>query len=538
MRQESRIMLLLIVGLALCMLQLWLPAYYLTGDGPCHVYNSQVVHDIWAMCKHAGLLKSFYTLQYQPNPNWLSTIIIALLMYVVNGVVAEKIFLTIYVLLYVTGAVLLLKKMSGKYTYWMLAIFLLVFPLTLSKGFYNFSFSIACYIWMVWSWLRLLEKKSVINASLFLLFTALIFFTHLLAFGMGAFTCAALLVSYTVAVEGGSLSHKLKGYFLKNGLLLFVFLLPFLILLRWFTEKEGGMQLTLQHHFYRVIELVQCKFMVNVTHREDVPALIAGIVLVALFGYSFMKFKRFPPVNKFDGLIIALLFAAFLYLFFPESFLGRLILISMRMQPMILLLMVCCIAYVLPEGRVKNVAGLILFTCFGWLSMARISCQVTAGRAAKDIFSAADHIKPYSVVLPLSFSRNGKDEHGDVIADRNFLFVHAADYLGVSKPLIMLDNYEANMGYFPLTWNEEKNPYHHLSRENSDSLGIEGEPPSADIVAYQQDSGVTIDYILLWCYDSSFLNKSKFRPLYDQIQAEYHITYTSPSKRTVLFEKN
>ncbi len=49
MRQESRIMLLLIVGLALCMLQLWLPAYYLTGDGPCHVYNAQVVHDIWDM---------------------------------------------------------------------------------------------------------------------------------------------------------------------------------------------------------------------------------------------------------------------------------------------------------------------------------------------------------------------------------------------------------------------------------------------------------------------------------------------------------
>ncbi|MCW3121778.1 MAG: hypothetical protein JWQ38_1270 [Flavipsychrobacter sp.] len=537
MRPETGTKLLLVAGLLLCMLQIWLPAYYLTGDGPSHVYNAQILHDMWAD-KHTSFYAPYYSLSYQPNPNWLSGIIIALLMFLVNGVVAEKLFLTIYVLLYVSGAVLLLKKMTGGYSYWLPAIFLLVFPLTLSKGFYNFSFSIAFFYWVVWSWLRFMDKRNVGNAVLFLLFTALIFFTHLLAFGMAAFTCAALLVSYTIAVAKGTAKEKFTGYLLKNGLLLTLFLSPFIILMGRFTENQGGMQLVLRHHFYRAIELVQCKFLVNVTHEEDIPALIAGIVLVSLFVFTFIKFKNYRTVHKYDGLVLGLLFASFIYLFFPESFLGRLILINMRLQLFVLLFIICCIAYVLPGGKVKNAAGLILFSCFVVLSIARTNCQLKASEGAVDYLSAGSYIQPYSVVLPIDLSRNGKDENGRVIADRNFLFVHTAQYLGTTQPLIVLDNYEANMGYFPLAWKERTSPYSHLGIREGDDGGIEGEPPSADIAKYRQESGVMINYIIVWCYDPSFLSKGYFSTLYEQIRHEYHVIYTSASKRTILFEKN
>jgi hypothetical protein len=134
----------------------------------------------------------------------------------------------------------------------------------------------------------------------------------------------------------------------------------------------------------------------------------------------------------------------------------------------------------------------------------------------------------------LNFSFNGIDEQGKRIAGENWLFVHPAQYLGAAKAVIILDNYEANMGYFPLLWKENVNPYAHLSQFE----GIEGQPPYVDIKSYKNKTGVTIDYILMWCYDSSAPKNEHFRQLYSEINIGYHQIYSSASRRTVLYQKN
>ena len=148
--------------------------------------------------------------------------------------------------------------------------------------------------------------------------------------------------------------------------------------------------------------------------------------------------------------------------------------------------------------------------------------------------SGTDFIKPYSVVLPLDFSPGGEDEHGKLIGDRNWVFCHAAQYMGTEKPMIILDNYEANMGYFPLVWNNNVNPYNLLSKDE----GIEGQPPFASIAGYKKNAGVTIDYILMWCYNDSYLQNEHFRTFFAEINNGYHIIYTSPTGRTILYELN
>ena len=522
----------LFIGFALCILQVWWPGYYLTGDGPCHVYNAQILHDLWSN-KNVTFYEHYYQLVYKPNPNWLSTIIIALLLFVVNGVIAEKIFLTIYLLLFVSGFYLLLTRISNYRSYWVLVLFLFVFPQVLAKGFYNFSFSIAFFFWVVWSWLRLMEKTSVANVVLFFLFTALIFFTHLLSFGFGVFTCAALVVSYAVAGSPANMNLASR-YCLKYLALLSLLLSPFLILMEWFTRKEGGLQMGLRHHFYRLIELVQLKYLMNVTLRENIIVLFAGVSLLLLFFISFIKLKDKLQVNKYDGFLLSLLFALFIYLFFPEHFLGRLILISMRAQLFVAILITCCIAYRLTNTKIKNAGALVIFSCFLCLTILRVRCMLRASEGAQDYLSAEQNIKPFSVVLPLDFSPCGKDEHGNIIADGNFLYSHASQYLGTYKPLIILDNYEANMGYFPISWNSDVNPYKHLSADE----GIEDQPPFATIEEYKKNTGVTIDYILMWCYNPSFLANEHFKTFYSEINRQYHIVYTSPTGNTILYALN
>jgi hypothetical protein len=592
---------LLLTGVALCLLQVWLPQYYLTGDGPSHVYNAQVLHDLWAG-KNTTFYSRFYRLVYEPNPNWLSTAAIAALMNLVNGIAAEKIFLTVYIVLYVSGFYLLLKKISNNTSFLLLVILVFVFPQTLAKGFYNFSFSIAFYFWVVWSWLRFLERRTIGNALLFFLFTSLIFFTHLLAFGFAAFTCAALIVSWGIAAARENRSQKFSVFFFKNTSFLVLFLSPFLMLMNWFTGKEGGMRLTLKPHLYRLIELVEGKYLVNVTHAEDFLAELAGIIMLALFCFSFFGIKNKWKINKYDGFLLSLVFVMFVYLCFPESFLGRLILISMRAQLFVYILMVCCIAYRppaeklkvsgafiilfiflvfsiaeaaclrsakpgalastyslaqmtgvsvimlltvfililcgallrLPFTKIRNAGFVLLFACFIALACVRLYCLLEAAPAVADYTSAKKFIRPYSVVLPLDFAPCGKNKQGQIISDRNFLFYHASQYMGIEKPMIILDNYEANMGYFPLRWTDNTNPYYHLSKEE----GIEAQPPYAGIEAYKQTTGVNIDYILMWCFDSSYLANEHFRKLYTEINAGYHVVYTSPARRTVLLEQN
>jgi hypothetical protein len=78
------------------------------------------------------------------------------------------------------------------------------------------------------------------------------------------------------------------------------------------------------------------------------------------------------------------------------------------------------------------------------------------------------------------------------------------------------------------------NPYNHLGKFE----GIEGWPPYAEIAEYKKTTGVTIDYILMWCYNPSYLSNEHFKTLYSEIGSMYHLIYTSPTGHTTLFVKN
>ncbi len=521
---------LFIAGCVLCMLQVWLPAYYLTGDGPCHVYNARILHDLW-IGKDNSFYFRFYEVSHQPDPNWLSSIVIAALMFVVKGVMAEKVYLTIYVALYVSGFFLLLKKISNNAPYWPLVIFVFVFTHALSKGFYNFSFSIAFYFWVVWAWLRFLDRSTVVKGLLFLLFVALAFFTHLLSFAFSVFTCAALVVSYAIAKEREG--ERPGIFFLRYAGWLALLVAPFLALMIAFTEKQGGLQLHLGLHKDRIKDLLEFRYIINMDLAEKPYTILAGVVLLILLAISGIVYLRRLRINKYDGFIVSLLLVVFVYFCFPEEFLGRLILISLRVQLFVFIMAVCCISYLLPSAKVRNGAGVALFGCFAALGIIRLACLQRAAEGVADYTSALSYIKPHSVVLPLDFCPNGRDKNGQYIADANWLFSHASEYMGAEKPMIILDNYEANMGYFPLSWKEGVNPYHHLSTGN----GIEGQPPGADIAGYKNISGVSIDYILVWCYDEKE-GDGAFEKLQAAINAGYHQVYASPLQRTILFEKN
>ncbi len=524
--------LLLLTGIGLCLLQVWLPGHYLTCDGPCHLYNARIMHDLW-QGSNTALYQRFYDLVYTADPNSMSTFVLASLLYVAKGAVAEKIFLSLYVLVYVTGFCALLRKISNGNSYWQLSVFIFVFTYALSKGFYNFSFGIAFYFWMVWAWLHYMDKRSAIKAVLFFVCCTLTFFTHLLPFVLGVITCASLLLSFTASGNSTKGKSSTQVFLARNGFTFALLIAPFIVLAVLFTGREGGLRLHLSPHPYRLVELIEFKYIINIVNTERLWAAIAGIILSLLSVIALVNGLRKLAIHKYDGFLLALLVAVFVYTFFPEDFMGRAIIISIRVQLFVFIIVVCCIAYRLPPGRITNAAAVALFVCFLVLSGYRIGCRQVADAALNDYLSAASHIPNGSSVLPFDFSPTGKDKEGNLIADRNAIFHHAAQYLAADRPLIVLDNYEANMGYFPVRWKPEVNPYNHLSKEE----GIEGLPPFARIAAFHQQTGVAIDYVLFWCYDPAYLANAHFKELYAEINSLYQVAYTSPGSRTVLYAR-
>ncbi len=518
-------------GFIVCLLQVWLPGHYLTGDGPCHLYNAQVVRDLW-VGEHVSLYNRFYALIYNPDPNCFTTFALAALLFVAKGAMAEKLFLTLYLAVDIGGCYQLMRKVAGGATWWMLAMFILVFPLTLAKGFYNFSFSIGVYFWAVWAWIRFMERRSIGAAAAFFLFSIVLFFTHLLPFVFGAFTCGALSLSFAIAAHS-QVKDRVSA-FMKNVVLLVLLLVPGLLLMVLFMHNEAALGLQLKPHQYRLLELAQFKYNITLANTEKLPNILMGCSVMLLCVGAIVYAVKDMRVHRYDGITAALLFAGLVYFLFPEDFMGRAIDMTIRMQPIVMVLAVCALAFRLREGSVKTVGALLLFVFFGWISVVRMMVMADASRAL-DEYLAVDHlIKPGTVVLPLAFSKEGEHIDGRLITDRNSVFHHAADYLGVGKALILLDNYEANMGYFPIKWKDDVNPYTHLSR----GKGIEGVPPGGDIAAYKQKTGVDIEHIIMWCYKPEYLKHEQFRNFYNEITAGYHLVYTSPTGRVLLYDRN
>ncbi|MBE2290417.1 MAG: polysaccharide biosynthesis protein, partial [Chitinophagaceae bacterium] len=122
----------------------------------------------------------------------------------------------------------------------------------------------------------------------------------------------------------------------------------------------------------------------------------------------------------------------------------------------------------------------------------------------------------------------------EMITDKNNTFAHEGQYLAMAKPVIVLDNYEANTNYFPLKWHDGVNPHKHLSRKR----GIEGVPPSAAINEYRVKNGVVIDYVLTLCFDSTMLKDRDVAELMNEVADGYHIIYTSPLQQALLWQRN
>ncbi len=509
-------------ALVIALLQVWWPQYYVTGDGPCHVYNANMLKDVW-IGKDAGFYLQYYELNLRPDPNWCSHVILAGLQFLFNGIIAEKILISIYLMLAVSGFYKL-AGMNGSNKWGALLIFILLFNHPFSKGFYNFSLSMALYGWLIYAWCRWLDKRSIGTSTLFFLTLAAGYFSHPLPFSIGVISCGLILVFH-------SIKHKptIKTL-LRNVLMLMLCVLPFALLFYVYAGNHSGESFW-QLDVERITPLLNfSNLATHVTQEEIIGSSTAWfLIIAAVAGVWLNKTGRYKYVQY------ALLFVAgatlVTYLFAPDNMFGGGMLL-MRLQLFFFLLLAIIVALSNHQKHLL-ITGIISFILFLSISIIRFTAINNMSDGVASIVSVGKSIKPYSRVLGLSFNHNGK-LNNELIADKNWLFVHTFDYIGITKPLIMLGNYEANTDYFPLHWKDGQNPFHYLQKYG----GIEVQPPYADIDNYEHSTDQKIDYILLWCYDTQVNNDPHTVEMLQTINNKYTKVATDPTGRAILYARN
>ena len=513
------------------LLPILLTIYFVTSDGPCHLYNAGILRD-WLLHRDVDFYKQFYSLNHHIDPNWFSHIALAGLLSIFSPVVSEKIFLGTYIISFMLAVRLLVRQISPANSWLSFLAFPFIYSHIFQMGFYNYCYSLVLMIVCIWFYLRYIGKLPM---YLFIAVGTLLFLLCFIAHPIGYIILLGTLLG-VVFFQYLSLVGEGKQQFSilvrKIGIALVLNAVPMVLLfLFWVRKTTEHYEANTDPFDKKWQSFIHLQSIVNFSNRETdivsvLPYLFGVLIVVCLF--LKLRSKRLSAYDFFFGVAMGLVYY---YFHAPNTAMGGSS-IAIRVQYLPFLMLLFWLASVPWHSSVRwlSIAAMSVL-CAGLIAL-KLPAHIAASGLVSEYMTALPYIAPHAVVLPLSYSHQGKNTDGNPIADRAHYFLHAADYMGATQPLILLDNYEGDTGYFPLLWLQNKNPFQYLSTHE----GQENLPPSVAIAAYESKSSVSIDYILLLCLDHDFIHHPYTLNLLSQLTT-YDLIYTSAYKRVLLYKK-
>jgi hypothetical protein len=266
---------LFLFGILLSLFYIWIPDYFLTGDGPAHSYNAAVIRDLF-LGKHAAFLESFYAFNSRPEPNWLSHILLAALQTVFSAPLSEKIILSTYILLMGFGFRYLLRQLSPGNEWLSVVGLLLLFTHPLQMGFFNSGISVAMLWWLMAFWISWHQQKHFWRWILVFVGSSLLFFTHMT--GYMFWLMASGWLTLTALAEKSVWKEKLQ---VIAGTLA-AHLLPLIWVFRFLSDRGGDLGIDLSEWSLRLVRLAKMHTLVTLHHTEEYPAQVAAILFLLI----------------------------------------------------------------------------------------------------------------------------------------------------------------------------------------------------------------------------------------------------------------
>ncbi len=172
---------------------LWAFRYVPTADGPSHLANAEIIKDY--RDPGATNLREYYVLSRRPSPNLLYHLALVGLLYVFPPLIAEKVLLSLYVLLFAAAFRYLVVAASGRPGPAALLVFPFVFSFSFNLGFFGWGISLALATLGVGYYWRRRDALNVRGAIALNALGFVIYFAHLLGWAILAGGIVALALS-------------------------------------------------------------------------------------------------------------------------------------------------------------------------------------------------------------------------------------------------------------------------------------------------------------------------------------------------------
>jgi hypothetical protein len=410
----------------LYVLPFWVVRYLPTVDGPCHTYNA------WILRQHGNteqypLFNQYYEINARPYPNWISQGGMALLMFVVPPLVAEKLLVSGYMLLFLGGMWYLAGSVRPGERWLSFLAFPFAWNLLFQFGFYNFSYSLAFFPWIVGCWWRHRAAPGLGFALKINLLLWLCYFSHILSF---ALALAAIGILWLATLRGESW---------RRHLLHVPILLPQIVLPIWFFLQKTGGEVPDYWGLQRLfLYFAGLRVLATFTRVQQWIALGISALFLLLFVFTLRrKIRHRPMFQQEDAFLLLSSLAILLYLTSPQGFAGGAIL-KPRLSLYPWLLLIPWLSPGLSPKARTSATGALALGALLYLGYMTYLYRVYGGEVARYL-AALEPVRPNTRALPLLFERTAPTDY----------LSHAFGYKALEKGLIDWDNYEAKYPFFP-----------------------------------------------------------------------------------------
>jgi hypothetical protein len=503
----------LIVDLVLAVTTKYCPSV----DGPAHLYNSTILVNF--INNEVPVVNNFYEPGNFFIPNWSGHFILAAMNALFPAWMAEKIVLMLYMAGLALSFRYLLKQLSPANLWLSVLVFPFSYSFLFYMGFYNTCISFAFMFFAQGYWLKFKDKlglrEMITLTALFLLtyYSNVLSFLFL-GFSLGTFSFFSFFMKI---IKAENFKKSLTDLVRKIVAIAFISL-PGLLLLYLFNNSIQFPQSDttipakeLLDWLWDVRPLIGYDYTQDEVYSRKILYLMLAIIVLNF--YLRVKQKRADKTKDLimiQDVFLALSFISVALLFLiPDG--ANAGMMSIRYCLLAYMFFIVWVASLsVPTGVSIIGAFLILFLHFNLRSNHFETIRVMNDRAVK-INIASNYVKKGALVLPVNLSDS-------------WLEIHFSNYLGIDKPMVILENYEATVGWFPVKWKENQVP---------EILVGDNEYFQARIETKGKSRQVT--YILLYG-NIEKMEEAEYNQLVKVLQKRYIKKYSSDDKYVTLYE--
>lgn len=466
------------LGLALHLLPLLVLERVVTTDGPGHLAGGHVLGTLLLGGPDRASLASSYRVDIGPEPNLLTTVLLAVLLRVSSPDVAERLLVAGYVVLLLLGLRYALRGAHPRAGWLAVVGVPLVGSYLLSYGFYNYCLAVGLFLVVIGLALRRPDGWSVRATLGLLVLLSTTWATHLapaLVAGLFVLVLAALR---TRAAWPGGAARAWRRHLLP----VLLAGLPALLLTAAFALSPAGERGAAVHRPLPELLLgllTLGRVLVAYTAAEYVPAAVVAAVLVGLAVRAARS--RHPPTPERQALAVLTVLSTLGYLASPDRLGAGLGFLNDRWAVFPVLFLLLWSAGPAPApARRRAVAATVLVAALALLAV-RLPTELAYQRQVREYLSVAPDVPAGSTLAALRLWRS-PPVGGDARNPFRDPLRHQSSRLAVLVGGVDAGHYEAVYDYFPVRFRPDRD-VRRLLDPTLRQLGTV--PPSVDLAAAQ-----------------------------------------------------